>query len=174
MTEPDPAPIDLGHGLVQDADTLRPRVADRAAAQAWAAAAADPYAWVILALADGDLDRALQALERVPVTTSPLRRRILTADLHRDAGRFAVAVALYRDLCAETSGPQQEALVCQHFGKTLLLAGRLDEAAEMIGRALELRSADRDCPADQLASTRQALAETERRRTAARPGGIGQ
>lgn len=88
-----------------------------------------------------------------------LRHRALLADVRRDLGRIAWAVAEYTELLEQARGTAREAAVWQHLGKAHFVGGDYPEAARAFETALGLRLRD-GAPEDLVASSRMALRRT--------------
>jgi tetratricopeptide (TPR) repeat protein len=83
------------------------------------------------------------------------RHRALHADVARDLGRTAEAIATYESIVAETAGTPREAVMTQHLGKAHWAAGNVAEAEAAFERALFLRI-DAGAAEDLVASSREA------------------
>ncbi len=116
-------------------------------------------------------DRALPILERLwsgrpeeaeplalaLVTTEPtVRHRALLADVRRDRGRIAWAVAEYGRLIDLSRGTAREAVLWQHLGKAHFVGQDYPKAAWAFAVALDLRLRD-DAAEDLVVSSRLAL-----------------
>lgn len=148
--------IEAGPGWVIDGETLLPRIVDLAAFRR--GLAGDPLREVLEALWSGRPEDAADLLRGQRPT---LRVRALQADCHRDSGRVALAIADYVRLVAEAAGTPQEAVIRQHYGKSLYAAGRFADAAEQFALALELRERA-GADGARVASSRHALAVARR------------
>lgn len=84
------------------------------------------------------------------------RHRALLADVRRDLGRVARAVAEYGELIEECRGTAREALMWQHLGKAHFVGQDYPKAAQAFETALDLRLRDA-APEDLVASSRMAL-----------------
>ncbi|MFE6309332.1 hypothetical protein [Nocardiopsis sp. NPDC057823] len=120
-------------------------------------------------------DRALPVLERLwggrPEEAEPfalalaaaeptIRHRALIADVRRDLGRIAWAVAEYGRLIDLSRGTAREAVLWQHLGKVHFVGQDYPQAARAFATALDLRL--RDNTAEELvASSRLALQRTK-------------
>lgn len=149
-----PARIPGGPGWSMDPLTLLPAIDDPAEFRR--AHADDPALPVLEELWGGRPERA-EPLARALVAASPTpRHRALLADVHRDLGRVAQAVAEYGELVEECRGTPREAVMLQHLGKAHLAAGDHPAAARAFAGALRLRTAAGAAP-DLIASSRAAL-----------------
>lgn len=146
-----------GPGWVIDGTTLLPRVTD--VEQLREGLAQDPLGEAVELLWTGRPAAAESLLRRHEPT---LRVRALLADCRRDSGDVTGAVDDYRRLVAESGGTPWEAVVRQHLGKALFVAGRVADAAEEFARALALREAA-GAEEGLLASSRHALRVATRR-----------
>ena len=155
--------VDTGHGTGVDSLTLVGVIHDDEAFEAWRRSGSDGYAAVIGPLFRGDPAAAQAAMDVLAASgdRSSLRFQAFQADICRDLGDDAGAVAIYEKLLTEYVGSRQEAVLLQHLGKVHFLAGRLDEARKCFIDAGRLRAADPDTPDDQLRSTAIALARVE-------------
>lgn len=154
MTQTSPAepPADLegGPGWVIDGATLWPRITDLAAFRE--GLSADPLADAIEALWSGDPTRARELLH----TADPsVRVRALRADCARDLGQVDEALHTYAELLAECGGSPWEPVLRQHHGKSLLAAGRVEQALAEFETAHRMR-VEAGAPHDLVASSAQA------------------
>jgi len=88
-------------------------------------------------------------------TCETLHGRALHADAWRDQGRLDEAITAYEELVAETAGTARDAVMTQHWGKALFVAGRYLEAARAFDRAHMLR-VEAGAEASLIASSRSA------------------
>ncbi|CAM4176166.1 tetratricopeptide repeat protein [Helcobacillus massiliensis] len=140
MTSEIPAQPIAACGWYIDVRTLLPVINDLAAFRAHYAA--DPARDAVEALWTGHPDRAEQLLMELSAENpSNLRYRALLADAHRDQGDTDWAVAAYHQLVDATRGGALEAVMWQHLGKALFVAGSFTEAENAFSRALDLRIA---------------------------------
>jgi hypothetical protein len=147
--------VEGGPGWRIRAKDLRPVITDLGAFRA--GLAEDPLREVIELLWTGRPRPALRLLER----EDPSQRvRALTADCLRDLGDVVAAVRAYDLLVAECAGSPREAVMRQHRGKALLVAGDVARAVEDFTAAVALR---RGADPTLLASAQQALAVAEER-----------
>lgn len=145
-----PADADGGPGWVLDGTTLLPRITDLAAFRQ--GMGTDPLAEAIETLWSGDPTRARELLHTAQPT---VRVRALLADCARDLGEVDEALGEYADLLAEHTGSPWEPVLRQHHGKTLLAAGRVEDALAEFETAHAMRLAA-GAPADLVASSAQA------------------
>jgi tetratricopeptide (TPR) repeat protein len=145
-----------GPGWRIDPQTLLPEITDLDAFRA--GLSDDPCQTVLVELWSGKPRVALQLVSAMLVD-EPEQPRLLAlrADCLRDIGDIESAHRQYETLIAEHSGTDREAVLVQHLGKTLFVAGRYAEAADCFERALALR---RSSGADEgsIASSELALA----------------
>lgn len=145
-----PADVEGGPGWVIDGASLLPRITDLAAFRE--GMATDPLAAAIETLWSGDPSRADELLH---TAESSVRVRALRADCARDLGEVDQALREYADLLAECTGSPWEPVLRQHHGKTLLAAGRVEDALAEFVTAHRMRVAA-GAPADLIASSAQA------------------
>jgi len=126
-----------GPGWYLDRATLLPAIEDEELFRA--AHAADPAVDILIALWTGRPEAAEQLIQAQPDASDSARLRALLADAWRDQGRIEDAVAAYEALIGEVVGTESEAVMQQHLGKTLFVAGRFSEAAQAFEKALALR-----------------------------------
>ena len=152
--------LPLGGGVAIDPLTLRTVVVDHVLFADTIGASADPGDRLFAALVTGRLEEA-QRLADVFASgaQSPFRLRALAADLLSRRGQHPAAVARYEELLVEVRGSARESVVRQHLGKALFEAGHLAAAQHQFVHALRLREVA-GAPADQIASSRLALART--------------
>lgn len=154
MTEPTaaepPADLEGGPGWVLDGASLLPRITDLVAFRA--GMSADPLADAIEALWSGDAVRARELLHTADPT---VRVRALRADCARDLGETDQALQEYAELLAECTGTPWEPVLRQHHGKSLLAAGRTEEALAEFETAHRMRLGA-GAPQDLVASSAQA------------------
>ncbi|MFL1381956.1 MULTISPECIES: hypothetical protein [unclassified Nocardiopsis] len=149
-----PARIPGGPGWSMDPLSLLPVIDDPAEFRR--AHAADPALPLLEELWGGRPERA-EPLAHALVAASPTaRHRALLADVHRDLGRTARAVAAYEELVEECRGTPREAVMLQHLGKAHFAARDHAAAARAFAAALRLRTAAGADPA-LIASSRAAL-----------------
>lgn len=129
-----PADVEGGPGWAIDGATLLPRITDLAAFRQ--GMAADPLAEAVETLWSGNPARARELLETERPT---VRVRALLADCARDLGEVDHALGEYADLLAEHTGSPWEPVLRQHHGKTLLAAGRVEDALAEFESALAMR-----------------------------------
>jgi tetratricopeptide (TPR) repeat protein len=142
-----------GPGWHIDPDTLLPVIDDEAAFRA--AQRDDPALELLVLLWSGRPEAALPlARDLVGLRPTP-RHRALHADVARDLGRTAEAIATYESIVAETAGTPREAVMTQHLGKAHWAAGNVAEAEAAFERALFLRI-DAGAAEDLVASSREA------------------
>lgn len=145
-----PADVQGGPGWAINGSSLWPRITDLAAFRE--GLRADPMADAIEALWSGDPARARELLH----TADPsVRVRALRADCARDLGQVDEALQTYAELLAECGGSPWEPVLRQHHGKSLLAAGRVEEALAEFETALDQRVAA-GAAADLIASSTQA------------------
>jgi hypothetical protein len=129
--------VEGGPGWYVDGQTLLPVIEDvelfRAALQD------DPAVDVLVALWSGNPKRAETEIRQQLAERETPRLRALLADAWRDQGMTAEAVAAYEELVNQVVGTSHEAVMQQHLGKALFVAGRFDEAARAFETALGLR-----------------------------------
>jgi tetratricopeptide (TPR) repeat protein len=139
-------------------------------------AAAEDLGWALLVQAGGPPD--VGAARRDPsLPLAALGHTVRLAHVLQWQGRFADAEELFeaaiasadaRAAAAPPRTPEQAVATAmtafgrQHFGKSRYDEGRYAEALELFERALAIRLAS-DAPADQIASSRQAIAATRQR-----------
>src|SRR5690606_339742 len=145
-----PADVEGGQGWVIDGSTLRPRITDLRAFRE--GMADDPLEEAVEALWSGDPATARGLLLQVEPT---VRVRALLADCARDAGAVDDALEQYAELLAECIGTPLEPVLRQHYGKTLLAAGRVEEALAEFETAHAMRI-QAGAAADLVASSAQA------------------
>lgn len=131
--------VEGGPGWHIDADTLLPVIEDVELFRA--ALEDDPAVDVLVALWSGDPVQAEAEIRRLLAEGETPRLRALLADSWRDQGRKDEAVAAYEELVSQAAGTPHEAVMQQHLGKALFVAGRFDEAADAFENALRLREA---------------------------------
>lgn len=159
------APIDGGPGWHIDRDTLLPAIHDLDAFRA--AHQEDPAREALISLWTGHPVAAEAELRLLLERTDSPRLRALLADTWRDQGRTDAAVAAYESLLAQSAGTAREAVMQQHLGKTLFVAGRHREALAAFERALRLREeAGAD---DALVASSRAAVERVREELSSRP-----
>lgn len=127
----------------------------------------DPLRHAVEFLWTGQPDRALHALDQEPAA---IRVRALRAECRRYLGHYADAIASLHQLVTETIGTRHEAFMRQHLGKSLLAAGRREDAIEQFQIAVELR---REAEPSLLASSQQALQYAYEMRVAGRSDSAG-
>lgn len=157
-----PADVEGGPGWVIDGATLLPRITDLTAFRE--GMVQDPLAAAIETLWSGDPSRARELLH---TADRSIRVRALLADCARDLGHVDQALREYAELLAECTGSPWEPVLRQHYGKTLLAAGRPEEALAEFETALRQRVAA-GAPADLIASSAQAR-DRARQLLSARP-----
>lgn len=116
-----------------DEQTLLPRIVDQEAFQE--EFCDDPYLDAIVALWSGSTE---EIPAKLTGDDSP-RARVLVAESHARAGEFAVSCEKFADLIDEFEGSAREAVIRQHYGKALFLAGGFEDAREQFTKACELR-----------------------------------
>ena len=132
--------IDGGPGWHMDPETLLPVLDDEATFRA--AHADDPAVDVLVALWSGRPDdAALLLAPLLAVEPSRLRWQALSADIARDRGDPAQAIATLERLRDRYLGTPREAVLVQHLGKAHFAAGQPRAAAGCFRRALALRTA---------------------------------
>ncbi|MGW2092874.1 tetratricopeptide repeat protein [Promicromonospora sukumoe] len=147
--------IDREAGWHIDPVTLLPVLVDEAAFRA--ANASDPALEVLVALWSGNPDRAAELLRPlIDADPTSWRLQALAADVIRDRGDAGSAITVLDALVSENEGTPREAVLVQHLGKALFVAGDFPGAAAKFQRALSLRLADDADPA-LVGSSRQAL-----------------
>jgi tetratricopeptide (TPR) repeat protein len=129
--------IEGGPGWYIDEETLLPTIEDEALFRA--AHAHDPALEIVIAIWTGRPKAAELLLDLLREEAATPRLRALRADAWRDQGRTDEAVAAYESLIAELTGTASEAVMQQHLGKALFVAGRYREAASAFEKALALR-----------------------------------
>lgn len=139
-----------GPGWIIDGRTLCPVITDLVAFRE--GTVQDPLAAAIEQLWSGHPQQALDLLS--DHGSSP-RARALRGDCLRDLGCYAEAIEVYRQLVEEATDGPLEAVMRQHYGKVLLIAGHPHHARREFSRALALRS--RGGNEDLIASSQQAL-----------------
>ena len=150
-----PGDVPGGPGWVIDGQTLLPRITEPAVFRE--GLAHDPLVDAVEALWSGDPQRARTVLQRECRT---VRVRAMLADCDRDLGRVERAIDEYEDLLAECADTPWEPVLRQHYGKTLLAAGRAEDALEEFEAAYEMRVEAGAAP-DLIASSEQARARAE-------------
>ncbi|QDO87476.1 hypothetical protein FNH13_03275 [Ornithinimicrobium ciconiae] len=145
-----PAAVEGGPGWVLDGASLLPRITDLAAFRE--GMNTDPLADAVEALWSGDPVRARELLHTADPT---VRVCALLADCSRDLGDVDDALQTYADLMAECTDTPWEPVLRQHHGKSLLAAGRIEEALAEFETAHAMRVAA-GAPADLVASSAQA------------------
>lgn len=128
-----------GPGWYIDRETLLPGIEDEDLFRA--AHANDPAVEILVALWTGNPEQAEAEIRRRFAEAETPRLRALLADAWRDQGRTDDAIAAYEELVCEVAGTGHEAVMQQHLGKALFVAGRYDEAARVFEQAYELRTA---------------------------------
>ncbi|GHF18303.1 tetratricopeptide repeat protein [Pseudolysinimonas yzui] len=129
--------LEGGPGWYIDRESLLPVIEDESVFRA--AHAEDPAIEVLVALWSGrPTDAEVQIRTWLDHADSP-RLRALLADAWRDQGRTDEAIAAYESLIGEVSDMKSEAVMQQHLGKALFVAGRHEEAAQAFEKALGMR-----------------------------------
>lgn len=103
----------------------------------------------------GDGERAIRHLSRVVALAPSARARVRLGEAYRCADRLSEAESELRGALRQSQTADDEHYALQHLGKTLADAGRREEAAAALERALALRQAAGD--AGLVASTQAAL-----------------
>lgn len=129
--------LDGGPGWYIDRETLLPVIEDVELFRT--AHADDPAVEVLVALWTGRPEDAEKQLRLKLRESDAPRWRALLADALRDQGRTDEAIATYEALVAEVAGTAHEAVMRQHLGKSLFVAGYHAAAARAFERALSLR-----------------------------------
>ena len=139
-------------------------------------AAAEELGWALLVRAGGPPD-VEAARQRPSLPLAALGPTVRLAHVLQWQGRFADAEELFATAIASADAlagasppgsPEQAAATAmtafgrQHLGKSRFDEGRYTEALELFERALAIRLAS-SAPADQIASSRQAVAATRHR-----------
>ena len=142
-----------GPGWHIDPDTLLPVIDDEAAFRA--AQGDDPALELLVLLWSGRPEAALPIARDLVDDRPTPRHRALHADVLRDLGRRAEAIATYESIVAEVAGTPREAVMTQHLGKAHWAAGNVTEAEAAFAKALALR-VEAGAPEDLVGSSREA------------------
>jgi len=130
--------LESGPGWYIDRETLLPVIEDVNLFRAFYVD--DPVVEILIALWTGRPDEAENQLYEELASSDSPRLRALLADAWRDQGRPDDAIGAYEQLVQEVLGTTHEAVMQQHLGKALFVAGRHEEAAKAFEKALRLRS----------------------------------
>jgi len=130
--------LESGPGWHIDRETLLPVIDDVSVFRV--AHADDPIVEILVALWTGHPEDAENQLHQKLAGSDALRLRALLADAWRDQGRTDDAISAYEQLVLETFGTPHEAVMQQHLGKALFVAGRYEEATQAFEKALSLRT----------------------------------
>ena len=147
-----------GPGWYMDALTLLPVIEDT---QKFRSAHEHDQALPILEKLWGGRPEEAESLALALATAEPtIRHRALLADVRRDLGRIAWAVAEYGELIDLSRGTAREAALWQHLGKVHFVGRDYPEAARAFAVALDLRHRV-NAAEDLVASSRLALQRTK-------------
>lgn len=131
-----PDALPSGPGWELDPETLRARITDLEAFRV--DRAADPCAHALEALWGGDPARAVGLL----ADAQDFRGRALHADALAALGQHDEALAEQHALLGEVRDGARTTFLREHLARTLLAAGRLQEAEAVFGQVLTARSAE--------------------------------
>ncbi|MGP5389794.1 tetratricopeptide repeat protein [Glutamicibacter arilaitensis] len=147
-------------GVLIDPQTLKPYIADEAAAERQLQVGS-PTDQVMVLLARGDLAKAGELIaESRFVEPTNAHLRVLDTELTRMQGDFDRAINRLRKLAEEFAGTAYEPLMHHHAGLSFFAKGDFKAAATRFRKAMELRIAlDDDAYLISAASTCLEIAE---------------
>ncbi|MGO1230233.1 tetratricopeptide repeat protein [Glutamicibacter arilaitensis] len=147
-------------GVLIDPQTLKPYIADEAAAERQLQVGS-PTDQVMVLLARGDLAKAGELIaESRFVEPTNAHLRVLDTELTRMQGDFDRAINRLRKLAEEFAGTAYEPLMHHHAGLSFFAKGDFKAAATRFRKAMELRIAlDDDAYLIDAASTCLEIAE---------------